>query len=102
MKLITILFLCSKLLTSLTQEYQSQEIDCNDEDVFKAVDKALKNYNSKIQSGNQFVLYRITEVNKTVSKLCLTLRSFGICAITWTQDTHTIKIWWLKVEAYSS
>ncbi|XP_016055669.1 PREDICTED: kininogen-1 isoform X2 [Miniopterus natalensis] len=68
MKLITILFLCSKLLTSLTQEYQSQEIDCNDEDVFKAVDKALKNYNSKIQSGNQFVLYRITEVNKTVNQ----------------------------------
>uniref|UniRef100_A0AAA9TZR4 Thiol proteinase inhibitor n=2 Tax=Bos TaxID=9903 RepID=A0AAA9TZR4_BOVIN len=61
MKLITILFLCSRLLPSLTQE-SSQEIDCNDQDVFKAVDAALTKYNSENKSGNQFVLYRITEV----------------------------------------
>lgn len=65
MKLIAILFLCSRLLPTLTQEYSSQEIDCNNEDVFKAVDTALKMYNSRMQSGNQFVLYRITEVTKT-------------------------------------
>lgn len=65
MKLIAILFLCSRLLLSLTQEYFLQEIDCNDEDVFKAVDSALKKYNGRLQSGNQFVLYRITEVTKT-------------------------------------
>nr|KAF6477792.1 kininogen 1 [Molossus molossus] len=65
MKLIAIFFLCSRLLTSLTQEYYSQEIDCNNEDVFKAVDAALKKYNSQSSSGNQFVLYRITEVTKT-------------------------------------
>lgn len=67
---------------SVTQEYHSQEIDCNDEDVFKAVDAALKKYNDRNQSGNQFVLYRITEVTMTVSELCLTLRLFGIYAIT--------------------
>ncbi|KAI6051520.1 kininogen-1 isoform X1 [Marmota monax] len=66
MKLITILFLCSRLLASLSQEFVTEEIDCDDEDVFKAVDAALKNYNNRIQSGNQFVLYRVTEVNKTV------------------------------------
>uniref|UniRef100_A0A8D2B4N9 Cystatin kininogen-type domain-containing protein n=1 Tax=Sciurus vulgaris TaxID=55149 RepID=A0A8D2B4N9_SCIVU len=66
MKLITILFLYSRLLASLTQESVTQEIDCDDEDVFKAVDAALKKYNSRNQSGNQFVLYRIIEVNKTV------------------------------------
>ncbi|NP_000884.1 kininogen-1 isoform 2 precursor [Homo sapiens] len=66
MKLITILFLCSRLLLSLTQESQSEEIDCNDKDLFKAVDAALKKYNSQNQSNNQFVLYRITEATKTV------------------------------------
>ncbi|KAI4548231.1 hypothetical protein MG293_000561 [Ovis ammon polii] len=52
------------LLPSLTQE-SSQEIDCNDQDVFKAVDTALKKYNSGNKSGNQFVLYRVTEVSRT-------------------------------------
>ncbi|KAF6119359.1 kininogen 1 [Phyllostomus discolor] len=65
MKFIAILLLFSTLLPSLTQEYHTEEIDCNDEDVFKAVDLALKKYNSGSKSGNQFVLYRITEVNKT-------------------------------------
>ncbi|XP_006869889.1 PREDICTED: kininogen-1-like [Chrysochloris asiatica] len=61
MKLITILFLCSRLLLSLTQESFSQEIDCNNEEVFNAVDTALTNYN-KNQSDNQFILSRITKV----------------------------------------
>uniref|UniRef100_A0A8C8WNX4 Thiol proteinase inhibitor n=1 Tax=Panthera leo TaxID=9689 RepID=A0A8C8WNX4_PANLE len=64
MKLIAVLFLCSRLLPSLTEE-SSQDIDCNDEDLFKAVDTALKKYNSRNQSGNQFVLYRVTEVTRT-------------------------------------
>uniref|UniRef100_A0A8C2MHM1 Cystatin kininogen-type domain-containing protein n=1 Tax=Cricetulus griseus TaxID=10029 RepID=A0A8C2MHM1_CRIGR len=66
MKLITILFLCSRLLPSLTQGEVSQEIDCNDEDVFLAVDVALKKYNAGNQSGNQFMLYRVTEGTKMV------------------------------------
>uniref|UniRef100_A0A8C9KG87 Thiol proteinase inhibitor n=1 Tax=Panthera tigris altaica TaxID=74533 RepID=A0A8C9KG87_PANTA len=65
MKLIAVLFLCSRLLPSLTEESFSQDIDCNDEDLFKAVDTALKKYNSRNQSGNQFVLYRVTEVTRT-------------------------------------
>ncbi|CAO2631401.1 T-kininogen 2 [Lemmus lemmus] len=66
MKLITILFLCSVLLPSLAQEETTQEIDCNDEDVFQAVDAALKKYNAGNQTGNQFVLYRVTEGTKIV------------------------------------
>ncbi|CAH6792200.1 Kng1 [Phodopus roborovskii] len=66
MKLITLLFLCSRLVTGLTQEGASQEIDCNDEDVFQAVDVALKKYNARNQSGNQFMLYRVTEGTKMV------------------------------------
>ncbi|XP_032986991.1 kininogen-2-like isoform X2 [Rhinolophus ferrumequinum] len=65
MKLIALLFLCSRLLPTLPQKYNSQEIDCNDEDIFKVVDTALKTYNERNQSGNQFVLYRVTEVIKT-------------------------------------
>ncbi|CAK6441815.1 unnamed protein product [Pipistrellus nathusii] len=66
MKLIAILFLCTTLLTSLAQGDQQQEFDCNDEDLLKAVDAALRKYNDGSKSGNQFVLYRITEGNKTV------------------------------------
>ncbi|XP_055977109.1 kininogen-1 [Sorex fumeus] len=65
MKLITILLLCSRLLSSLCQEHTLREIDCNDEDAFLAVDTALKTYNDNSKSCNQFVLYRITQVNKT-------------------------------------
>lgn len=65
MKLITVLFLCSRLLLCLSQENTLKEIDCNDQDAFLAVDAALKTYNDQSTSGNQFVLYRITQVNKT-------------------------------------
>ncbi|XP_054556402.1 kininogen-2-like [Talpa occidentalis] len=53
-----------RLLSSLSQESFSQEIGCDDEDVFKAVDAALKEYNDENQSGNQFVLYRISNIIK--------------------------------------
>lgn len=39
-------------------------MDCNDETVFQAVDTALKKYNAGLESGNQFVLYRVTEGTK--------------------------------------
>ncbi|EDK97650.1 kininogen 2 isoform 2 precursor [Mus musculus] len=61
MKLITTLLLCSGLLLTLTQGEEAQEIDCNDEAVFQAVDASLKKLNARLQSGNQFVLYRVTK-----------------------------------------
>ncbi|XP_040858908.1 kininogen-1 isoform X3 [Ochotona curzoniae] len=66
MKLIALLVFCSRLLLSETQELHTEEIDCNNEDVFKAVDAALEKYNTRSQSGNQFVLHRVTDVKKTV------------------------------------
>ncbi|XP_007519825.2 kininogen-1-like isoform X2 [Erinaceus europaeus] len=65
MKLIAFLFFCSRVVLSLTQEFLSQEVDCDDPDLFTAVDAALKKYNERIQTGNHFVLYRITEATKT-------------------------------------
>ncbi|XP_012585775.1 PREDICTED: kininogen-1-like [Condylura cristata] len=63
MRLITILFLCSRLLSSLSQQ-PSQEIDCNDHDVLMAVDAALKNVNNGNQTNNLFVLYRVGNITK--------------------------------------
>ncbi|XP_029400707.1 kininogen-1-like [Mus pahari] len=65
MKLITILLFCSGLLLSLTQGEEAQEIDCNDETVFQAVDAALKQFNPGSKSGNQYMLYQVIEGTKT-------------------------------------
>ncbi|XP_021040085.1 kininogen-1 isoform X3 [Mus caroli] len=65
MKLITTLLLCSGLLLSLTQGEDAQEIDCNDETVFQAVDFALKQFNPGVKSGNQYMLHRVMEGTKT-------------------------------------
>ncbi|GAB1300148.1 Kininogen-1 [Apodemus speciosus] len=54
-----------RLLPSLTEQDDAQEINCSDETVFKAVDTALKKFNGGLENGNQFVLYRVTEGNKT-------------------------------------
>ncbi|XP_056421288.1 T-kininogen 1-like [Hyla sarda] len=35
--------------------------DCNDQNVFNAVDEALRSYNNVKEDGNLFILYRITE-----------------------------------------
>ncbi|KAG8429760.1 hypothetical protein GDO86_019291, partial [Hymenochirus boettgeri] len=37
------------------------DADCNDQNIFNVVDKALRHYNNELKDGNQFVLYRITE-----------------------------------------
>ncbi|NP_001088128.1 kininogen 1 L homeolog precursor [Xenopus laevis] len=40
---------------------QTIEADCNDHNIFYAVDKALRHHNKALIDGNQFVLYRITD-----------------------------------------
>ncbi|KAM4043779.1 T-kininogen 1-like [Anomaloglossus baeobatrachus] len=37
------------------------DADCNDQNVFNAVDVALRYFNDAKEEGNQFILYRITE-----------------------------------------
>uniref|UniRef100_A0A8D2MEN1 Kininogen 1 n=1 Tax=Zonotrichia albicollis TaxID=44394 RepID=A0A8D2MEN1_ZONAL len=41
--------------------------DCDDPDVFKAVDAALKKYNEDEATGTQFALYVVMEAKRTVS-----------------------------------
>ncbi|XP_028920750.1 kininogen-1 isoform X2 [Ornithorhynchus anatinus] len=65
MKLLgVLLFLGSSLLPSRTAPVP-QDVDCNDSDVFKAVDRALRWYNEHLKDGNQFLLYRVTEASMT-------------------------------------
>lgn len=47
----------------------SQETDCNDPEVFNAVDAALQTFNRERKAGHQFALDVILEASKTVSKL---------------------------------
>uniref|UniRef100_A0A672UV71 Kininogen 1 n=1 Tax=Strigops habroptila TaxID=2489341 RepID=A0A672UV71_STRHB len=42
-------------------------LDCDNPDVFKAVDAALKKYNGDRATGNQFALYMVTEAKRTVN-----------------------------------
>ncbi|KAM3930937.1 kininogen-1-like [Leptodactylus fuscus] len=58
MRLLPILLLCSYcLLGSATLI----DVECNDQNVFRAVDEALRSFNNEKEDGNQFILYRITD-----------------------------------------
>uniref|UniRef100_A0A8C3NJM0 Uncharacterized protein n=1 Tax=Geospiza parvula TaxID=87175 RepID=A0A8C3NJM0_GEOPR len=50
--------------TAGTQEPRQSQ-DCDDPDVFKAVDAALKKYNEDEATGNQFALYVVMEAKRT-------------------------------------
>ncbi|KAJ6660929.1 hypothetical protein lerEdw1_016949 [Lerista edwardsae] len=48
---------------------EGEEVDCNDPEVFKAVDLALRAYNDR-REGNQFALVQVLEARETVSTFC--------------------------------
>ncbi|KAM4693472.1 T-kininogen 1-like isoform 2-T2 [Discoglossus pictus] len=58
--LVTLIF-SFHFLVSAENQGSTTEADCNDKDIFHAVDVALRHYNDKKESGNQFVLHRITD-----------------------------------------
>ncbi|KAM4693469.1 kininogen-1 isoform 2-T2 [Discoglossus pictus] len=58
--LVTLIFSFHFLVSADNQD-STTEADCNDKDIFHAVDVALRHYNDKKESGNQFVLHRITD-----------------------------------------
>ncbi|XP_071998803.1 T-kininogen 1-like [Engystomops pustulosus] len=61
MRLLTILlFMSHYLLGSATLI----DADCNDQNVFSAVDEALRSFNNAKEDGNQFILYRITDAKQ--------------------------------------
>ncbi|NWU95213.1 KNG1 protein, partial [Upupa epops] len=65
MKLFIVLVLCSSFFSSRATPLPSEFSNCDDPDVFKAVDTALKKYNEERTTGNLFALYRVMEAEKT-------------------------------------
>ncbi|KAM9231065.1 kininogen-1 [Leptosomus discolor] len=65
MKPFLVLALCCSFLSSRATPLPFEFSDCDDPDVFKAVDTALKKYNGDGATGNQFALYMVMEAKRT-------------------------------------
>ncbi|XP_010395595.1 kininogen-1 [Corvus cornix cornix] len=65
MKAFTVLVLCCSFFSSRATPLAFEFSDCDDPDVFKAVDAALKKYNEDRATGNQFALYVVMEAKRT-------------------------------------
>ncbi|NXN28240.1 KNG1 protein, partial [Nycticryphes semicollaris] len=57
--------LCCSFLSSRATPLPFEFLDCDDSDVFNAVDAALKKYNEDRATGNQFALYMVMEAKRT-------------------------------------
>ncbi|NXG26382.1 KNG1 protein, partial [Grallaria varia] len=66
MKPFIVLVLCCSFFCSRATPLPPEFSDCDDPDVFKAVDAALKKYNGERATGNQFALYVVMEAERTV------------------------------------
>ncbi|KAH1165289.1 kininogen-1 [Mauremys mutica] len=64
MKLSTVLVLCCSFFSSTAKPLSTQDADCDDPDVFEAVDIALRKYNGDKTDGNQFALYMVMEAKR--------------------------------------
>ncbi|NXU48544.1 KNG1 protein, partial [Turnix velox] len=60
-----VLVLCCSFFSSRATPLPLEFSDCDDPDVFKAVDAALRTYNGDRDIGNQFALYMVTEAKRT-------------------------------------
>ncbi|KAM6388810.1 kininogen-1 isoform 2-T2 [Pluvialis apricaria] len=65
MKPFIVLVLCCSFFCSRATTVPFEFLDCDDPDVFKAVDTALKKYNGDRATGNQFALYMVMEAKRT-------------------------------------
>ncbi|NXE86466.1 KNG1 protein, partial [Menura novaehollandiae] len=65
MKPFIVLVLCCSFFSSRANPLPFEFSGCDDPDVFKAVDAALKKYNGDRATGNQFALYVVMEAKRT-------------------------------------
>ncbi|NXN77784.1 KNG1 protein, partial [Bombycilla garrulus] len=65
MKAFIVLALCCSFFSSRASPLAFEFSDCDDPDVFKAVDEALKKYNEDKATDNQFALYVVMEAKRT-------------------------------------
>lgn len=78
MKPFIVLALCCSFFSSRATPLPFEFLDCDDPDVFKAVDTALKKYNGDRATGNQFALYMVMEAKRTVSRHYKKKKNVGI------------------------
>ncbi|XP_077344006.1 kininogen-1 [Lithobates pipiens] len=64
MKLLPILFLSFYCFLNAAVPVPDIGVDCDDSNIFKAVDEALRSYNNAKEDGNQFVLFRVADAKK--------------------------------------
>ncbi|XP_066457738.1 T-kininogen 1-like [Eleutherodactylus coqui] len=64
MRLLSFLLLCSHCLLGSATVIDD---NCNDENVFNAVDEALRTFNNAKEDGNLFILYKVTDSKIKVS-----------------------------------
>lgn len=82
MKALIVLALCFSFFSSKAILLAFEFSDCDDPDVFKAVDAALKKYNEDEATGTQFALYVVMEAKRTVSRLCKKKKSWNcLCTL---------------------
>ncbi|NXH17002.1 KNG1 protein, partial [Bucco capensis] len=67
MKSFIVLALCCSFFSSRATPLPFEFSDCDDPDVFTAVDTALKKYNGDRATGSQFALYMVMEAKRTAS-----------------------------------
>lgn len=80
MGLLPILLLFSYCFSGSAVPVPAINVDCDDENIFNAVDEALKSYNEAKVDGNKFILYRITEAKIKVGTFSiLSMFTIEIC-----------------------
>ncbi|NXY90960.1 KNG1 protein, partial [Alcedo cyanopectus] len=91
MRPFVILALCCSFFSSRATPIPFEFLDCDDPDVFKAVDIALKKYNGDRATGNQFALYMVMEANRTVGPDTLYYMKYRILETTCATEEN--KLW---------
>lgn len=89
MKLLPVLFLCFYCFLNGAVAFPDIAVDCDDSNIFKAVDEALRSYNNAKEDGNQFVLFRVEDAKKRV---CIHLNIIALASCALPLGTHSIVI----------
>ncbi|XP_053930144.1 kininogen-1 isoform X2 [Cuculus canorus] len=91
MKPFIVLLLCCSFFSIRATPLPFEFSDCDDPDVFKAVDAALKKYNGDRESGNQFALHMVMEAKRTAGPDAQFYVKYRIQETTCTTEEN--KIW---------
>ncbi|NXL29078.1 KNG1 protein, partial [Glaucidium brasilianum] len=91
MKAFILLALCCSFFSSTATPLSFEFSDCDDPDVFKAVDTALKKYNGDQATSNQFALYMVMEAKRTAGPNTLFYVKYRILETTCATEEN--KLW---------